>query len=67
MAEGRSNAAIGPRLLLSESAVSKHIASIFTKLDLPRPTTTTAASSPSWPTSTPDGRRPVTARRGRFG
>jgi DNA-binding NarL/FixJ family response regulator len=35
MAEGRSNAAIGKQLYLSESAVGKHIASIFGKLDLP--------------------------------
>lgn len=34
MAEGRSNTAIGERLYLSESAVGKHIASIFAKLDL---------------------------------
>lgn len=34
MAEGRSNAAIGDRLYLSESAVGKHTASIFGKLDL---------------------------------
>jgi DNA-binding NarL/FixJ family response regulator len=34
MAEGRSNAAIAGRLFLSESAVGKHTASIFTKLDL---------------------------------
>ncbi|MET8909479.1 response regulator transcription factor [Micromonospora sp. NPDC004551] len=34
MAEGRSNTAIGQRLFLSESAVGKHTASIFTKLDL---------------------------------
>jgi DNA-binding NarL/FixJ family response regulator len=34
MAEGRSNAAIASRLFLSESAVGKHTASIFTKLDL---------------------------------
>ena len=34
MAEGRSNAAIGQRLFLSESAVGKHIANIFGKLDL---------------------------------
>jgi DNA-binding NarL/FixJ family response regulator len=34
MAEGRSNAAIGARLHLSESAVGKHTASIFGKLDL---------------------------------
>jgi DNA-binding NarL/FixJ family response regulator len=35
MAEGRSNAAIAQRLFLSESAVGKHTASIFAKLDLP--------------------------------
>jgi DNA-binding NarL/FixJ family response regulator len=34
MAEGRSNAAIAQRLFLSESAVGKHTASIFGKLDL---------------------------------
>ncbi|NUT45379.1 MAG: response regulator transcription factor [Thermoactinospora sp.] len=34
MAEGRSNAAISQRLFLSESAVAKHTASIFAKLDL---------------------------------
>ncbi len=34
MAEGRSNAAIAQRLYLSESAVGKHTASIFAKLDL---------------------------------
>jgi DNA-binding NarL/FixJ family response regulator len=34
MAEGRSNAAIEQRLFLSESAVGKHIANIFGKLDL---------------------------------
>lgn len=34
MAEGRSNAAIGQRLFLSDSAVGKHTASIFTKLGL---------------------------------
>jgi DNA-binding NarL/FixJ family response regulator len=34
MAEGRSNAAIGQRLFLSESAVGKHIAGIFGKLEL---------------------------------
>jgi DNA-binding NarL/FixJ family response regulator len=36
MAQGRSNAAIGQRLFLSESAVGKHTASIFGKLDLPQ-------------------------------
>ncbi|WP_371407981.1 response regulator transcription factor [Kribbella sp. NBC_00662] len=35
MAAGRSNAAIGQQLTLSISAVTKHIASIFAKLDLP--------------------------------
>jgi len=35
MAQGRSNAAIGQRLFLSESAVGKHTANIFGKLDLP--------------------------------
>ncbi|RZU12608.1 LuxR family two component transcriptional regulator [Kribbella rubisoli] len=35
MAAGRSNAAIGQQLRLSVSAVTKHIASIFGKLDLP--------------------------------
>jgi DNA-binding NarL/FixJ family response regulator len=34
MAEGRSNAAVAQRLYISESAVGKHTASIFTKLDL---------------------------------
>jgi DNA-binding NarL/FixJ family response regulator len=34
MAQGRSNAAIAQRLFLSDSAVSKHIASIFTRLGL---------------------------------
>jgi len=34
MAQGRSNAAIAGRLFLSESAVGKHIASLFGKLDL---------------------------------
>ena len=35
MAEGRSNAGIAECLVVSESAVAKHINSIFTKLDLP--------------------------------
>jgi DNA-binding NarL/FixJ family response regulator len=35
MAQGRSNTAIGQRLFLSESAVGKHTANIFAKLDLP--------------------------------
>nr|WP_202420913.1 response regulator transcription factor [Actinomadura rayongensis] len=35
MAEGRSNAGIAAALVVSESAVAKHINGIFTKLDLP--------------------------------
>jgi DNA-binding NarL/FixJ family response regulator len=35
MAEGRSNTAIAEALVVTESAVAKHINSIFTKLDLP--------------------------------
>jgi DNA-binding NarL/FixJ family response regulator len=34
MAEGRTNAAIADRLVVSEGAVEKHVSSIFTKLDL---------------------------------
>jgi DNA-binding CsgD family transcriptional regulator len=34
MAEGRSNAAIAQRLVITERAVSKHTASIFTRLGL---------------------------------
>jgi DNA-binding NarL/FixJ family response regulator len=34
MAEGRSNAAIAQRLVISERAVAKHTASIFLRLDL---------------------------------
>lgn len=34
MAEGRSNAAIAARLVVTEKAVAKHINGIFTKLDL---------------------------------
>jgi DNA-binding NarL/FixJ family response regulator len=36
MAEGRSNAGIAGELVVSESAVAKHINSILAKLDLPR-------------------------------
>jgi DNA-binding NarL/FixJ family response regulator len=39
MAEGRSNTAIAESLVLSLGAVEKHIASIFTKLDLAQSTT----------------------------
>ena len=35
MAEGRSNAAIANALVVSEGAVEKHVANIFTKFDLP--------------------------------
>jgi DNA-binding NarL/FixJ family response regulator len=35
IAEGRSNAAVAAGLVVSEKAVSKHIANIFMKLDLP--------------------------------
>ncbi|MET8139030.1 response regulator transcription factor [Sphaerisporangium sp. NPDC005288] len=35
IAEGRSNAAIARRLVVTEAAVSKHIAGILAKLDLP--------------------------------
>jgi DNA-binding NarL/FixJ family response regulator len=35
MAEGRSNAAIGSELVISEGAVEKHVANIFMKLELP--------------------------------
>jgi DNA-binding NarL/FixJ family response regulator len=35
MAEGRSNSAIGERLVVSERAVEKHISNIFSKLGLP--------------------------------
>ncbi|MFC9973675.1 response regulator [Spirillospora sp. NPDC127200] len=35
MAEGRSNAAIAAALVVSDRAVEKHVAGIFTKLDLP--------------------------------
>jgi DNA-binding NarL/FixJ family response regulator len=35
MAEGRSNAAIAKELVVSEGAVEKHVANIFTKFDLP--------------------------------
>ena len=35
MAEGRSNAAIAQRLVITERAITKHTSNIFTKLDLP--------------------------------
>jgi DNA-binding NarL/FixJ family response regulator len=39
MAEGKSNAAIAEALVLSLGAVEKHVAGIFTKLDLAPSTT----------------------------
>jgi DNA-binding NarL/FixJ family response regulator len=39
MAEGRTNSAIASSLHVSEGAVEKHIANIFTKLDLPATST----------------------------
>ncbi len=35
MAEGRSNAAIGERLVITGGAVEKHVSNIFSKIDLP--------------------------------
>jgi DNA-binding NarL/FixJ family response regulator len=35
MAEGRSNSAVAQALFITERAVEKHVANIFTKLDLP--------------------------------
>jgi DNA-binding NarL/FixJ family response regulator len=35
MAEGRSNAAVAERMVVTERAVEKHVTSIFSKLDLP--------------------------------
>ena len=39
MAEGRTNSAIASSLVVSEGAVEKHIANIFSKLDLPASST----------------------------
>jgi DNA-binding NarL/FixJ family response regulator len=39
MAEGRTNSAIAAGLVISEGAVEKHIANIFSKLDLPTSST----------------------------
>ncbi|WP_430501305.1 LuxR C-terminal-related transcriptional regulator [Micromonospora trifolii] len=36
VAEGRSNAAIAARLVVTEAAIAKHIRNIFQKLDLPQ-------------------------------
>jgi DNA-binding NarL/FixJ family response regulator len=35
MAEGRTNSAIASSLIVSEGAVEKHVANIFSKLQLP--------------------------------
>lgn len=40
MAQGRSNAAIAGQLFVSEGTVGKHIAAIFTKLDIEATTDT---------------------------
>jgi DNA-binding NarL/FixJ family response regulator len=39
MAEGRTNSAIAANLVISEGAVEKHVANIFSKLDLPATST----------------------------
>ena len=39
MAEGRTNSAIASSLVISEGAVEKHVANIFSKLDLPATST----------------------------
>jgi DNA-binding CsgD family transcriptional regulator len=51
MAEGRTNPAIGVRLHLSESAVEKHISSIFLKLGLTEGRACTAAPPQCWRSS----------------
>ena len=38
MAEGRSNAGIAERMVVTERAVEKHVTSIFQKLGLPQAT-----------------------------
>jgi len=45
MAEGHSNAGVASRLVVTEKAVSKHIGSIFTKLDCIPPRMPTVVSS----------------------
>jgi DNA-binding NarL/FixJ family response regulator len=39
MAEGRTNSAVAATLVISEGAVEKHVANIFSKLDLPATST----------------------------
>jgi DNA-binding NarL/FixJ family response regulator len=55
MAEGRSNAAIAQRPVITEKAVSNHTTSIFTKLTLASPGITPGACWPTLTTGTPDG------------
>ena len=50
MAEGKTNAAIGETLHLSESAIEKYVNAIFAKLGLSAEPRSAAASSLSWPT-----------------
>ncbi len=52
MAEGRTNAAIARRLVVTDRAIEKHVASIFGKLGLPRARRTTGGCSPCSPGST---------------
>ena len=42
IASGKSNGAIAESLVLTKRAVEKHVNSIFSKLDLPRPRTSAA-------------------------
>jgi DNA-binding CsgD family transcriptional regulator len=54
MAEGHSNTAIAQRLVISASAVEKHVSNVFAKLGLPPDDAQHRRYSPSWPTSGPD-------------
>ena len=54
MAEGRSNAAIAQRLVITERAVAKHTAPSSCGWACSPPTTTTGGCSPSWRSSTGD-------------
>lgn len=61
MAQGLSNSGIAAALVVSESAVAKHVNAIFAKLPFPRRQPRTAGSWPSWsswpPTRSPDDTR----------
>ena len=58
MAEGRSNAAIAERLVLTVGAVEKHVASISHEAAAAaRRAKTTGGSSPCWRTSRPSADR----------